>query len=99
LILESVRRESKRKSRTKKETLLQYFRDKPLDDTDIAFVSKFLLEHKNFMELEIKEYNQENPTEEAGTKRVHMRLSDKFRFIMALFHNDFKENYVSLKIY
>ena len=77
LTLESLQRGSKRKTRIKKEKLVQYFCDKPLNDTDTAFVNKILLEHKNFMEREIKEYKQENPTEEAGSKRAHMRVTEK----------------------
>ena len=43
------------------------------------------------MELEIKEYEQGNPTEVAGSKRAHIRITDKLQFIMALFHDNIKE--------
>ena len=41
LTMESVQRGSKRKIRNKMEKLIQFFRDKPLNDTDTAFVNKF----------------------------------------------------------
>ena len=77
LTMESVRRGSRRKTRNSRASLIQFFRDKPLNDTDTAFVNKILSEHKNIIELKIKEYEKENPTEVAGSKRAHMRITDK----------------------
>ena len=91
LTMESVRRGLKRKSKNSRATIIQFFKDKPLNDTDTAFVNKTISEHKTMMELEIKEYERENPTEVEGSKRAHMRISDKLRFIMTLFHDDVKE--------